>query len=159
MSSAIADGSHARMNGASITEGVELMPLDSPPVGAFQAMFAALDENSRAIIGPASPRPLVLPIHDRDGTITGGLWGTTLFDWLHIGLLVVPDHRRGRGIGTALVLAAETEARRRGCRGAHVDTFSFQAVRFYEKLGYTRFGVLKDYPPGHSQIYFCKRFD
>ena len=33
------------------------------------------------------------------------------------------------------------------------------SVDFYEKLGFTQFGTLQDYPPGHSQIYFCKRFD
>jgi hypothetical protein len=38
-----------------------------------------------------------------------------------------------------------------------LDTFSFQARGFYEKLGYCVFGTLDDYPPGHSRFYLTKR--
>jgi GNAT superfamily N-acetyltransferase len=82
-----------------------------------------------------------------------------MFEWLHVGLLFVPEAMRGQGAGTALMSAAEAEALRRGCRGAYVDTFSFQAAPFYQKLGFTLFGVLEDFPPGHSQLYFRKRFE
>jgi NADH:ubiquinone oxidoreductase subunit C len=39
-----------------------------------------------------------------------------------------------------------------------VSTFSFQAASFYERQGYALFGVLEDFPPGHSQLSFRKRF-
>ncbi len=118
-----------------------------------------LDASSRSLIGPAQPRLLVIPIRGNDGTLAGGFWGATMFEWLHVGLLFVPESLRGQGVGAALMATAEDEARKRGCRGAFVDTFSFQAAPFYEKLGYVRFGTLEDYPPGHSQIYFSKRFE
>ncbi len=135
------------------------VPTDSPAPGTFQTLVRALDESSRSLIGPAQPRLLVIPIHDSDGTVTGGFWGTTMFEWLHVGLLFVPESVRGRGVGSALMASAEMEARKRDCRGAHVDTFSFQAAPFYQKLGFTLFGVLEDYPPGHRQLYFRKTFD
>ncbi|MBV9813184.1 MAG: GNAT family N-acetyltransferase [Acetobacteraceae bacterium] len=91
--------------------------------------------------------------------MSGGFWGCTLFGWLSIQMLVVPPALRGSGIGTALMLTAEAEARARGCRGAYVDTFSFQAPGFYRKLGYREFGVLRDLPPGYEQVFFCKRLD
>jgi GNAT superfamily N-acetyltransferase len=122
-------------------------------------MVQALDASSRSVIGPAQPRLLVIPIQDQDGTVIGGFWGTTMYQWLHVGLLIVPESMRGQGVGTALMASAEAEARKRGCRGAHVDTFSFQAAPFYEKLGYSLFGILEDYPPGHSQLFFRKRFE
>ncbi len=31
-----------------------------------------------------------------------------------------------------------------------------QAPGFYERLGYTIFGTLEDYPPGHSRFFFRK---
>src|SRR6516165_7091346 len=39
---------------------------------------------------------------------------------------------------------------------AWLDTFSFQARGFYEKLGYEEFGRL-DYPPGHHRHFLRKR--
>ena len=53
---------------------------------------------------------------------------------------------------------AEREAIRRGCRGAWLDTYSFQARGFYERLGYTIFGTIDNYPPGHSRIFLKKTF-
>jgi len=73
--------------------------------------------------------------------------------------LFVPEKLRGLGVGSALMASAEAAARERGCRGAHVDTFSFQAAPFYRKLGFTLFGVLDDFPPGYSRLFFRKRFD
>jgi hypothetical protein len=51
---------------------------------------------------------------------------------------------------------AEREAIRRGCRGAWLDTFSFQARGFYERLGYTVFGTIAGCPPGHSRFFLKK---
>ena len=147
------------IGGGSTGDPIALVPTDSPAPGVFQAMVRVLDESSRAVIGPAQPRLLVIPIHDDKNAVIGGFWGTTMFEWLHVGLLFVPEAMRGRNVGSALMAAAEAEARQRGCRGAHVDTFSFQAAPFYQKLGFTLFGVLEDYPPGHRQLYFRKSFE
>jgi hypothetical protein len=45
---------------------------------------------------------------------------------------------------------------RRGCVGVWLDTFSFQARGFYEKLGYRVFGEVADYPPGHTRHFLKK---
>ena len=139
--------------------GPRLTPSDCPAPGTFAAIYAALDACSQPVIGPARPRLLVIPIHDDSGAVAGGLWGYTLFGWLHVQMLFIPEALRNRGAGTALMAAAEVEARARGCRGAHVDTFSFQAVGFYRKLGFAQFGELQDCPPGHARLFFCKRYD
>jgi len=135
------------------------VPSDRPAPGMFEAIFRALEASSHSLIGPAVTRWLVIPLYDEGGLVAGGFWGCTNFQWLHVQMLFVPTARRGRGVGAALLASAEAEARARGCRGAHVDTFSFQAVSFYRALGYTAFGALEDYPPGHRQIYFYKRFN
>jgi hypothetical protein len=55
---------------------------------------------------------------------------------------------------------AEQHARdQRGCIGARLDTWGFQAKPFYEALGYTVFGVLEDYPPGETEYLLAKRLD
>jgi GNAT superfamily N-acetyltransferase len=62
----------------------------------------------------------------------------------------------GTGLGRQMLLQAEQEAIARGCRGAWLDTYSFQARRFHERLGYAVFGILNDYPPGQKRIFLHK---
>ncbi len=69
----------------------------------------------------------------------------------------VPGAQRGQGLGTRILSMTEDEARARGCVGAWLDTHSWQARPFYEKLGYTAFAELPDYPPGHSRFFVQKR--
>ena len=134
-------------------------PSDAPPPGTFEAIYGALEASSLALIGPARPRLLVIPIRDDNGSVAGGLWSYTLFEWLHVQMLFVPEPLRHLGVGAALMASAEAEARDRGCRGVYVDTFSFQAAPFYQRIGFTQYGKLDDCPPGHDRMYFCKRFD
>jgi len=51
---------------------------------------------------------------------------------------------------------AEAEARADGCRYVHLDSHSFQAPDFYEKLGYEEFGRLSDSPLDHEQVLLWK---
>ena len=69
----------------------------------------------------------------------------------------VANSQRGLGLGRALMQAAEAEALRRGCRQVVLSTHSFQAPRFYERLGYVRQAVIEGEPAGHSNIVYAKR--
>jgi hypothetical protein len=53
----------------------------------------------------------------------------------------------------------ERQAQTRGCGASWLDTFSFQALDFYEALGYQRFGELADFPPGSSRYYLWKQLE
>jgi GNAT superfamily N-acetyltransferase len=146
--------------GSVVTVHVPLLAgSDHPEPGTFEAIFRALDASSAPVIGPTRPQLLVIALRDEDGRVAGGLWGATAFGWLHVQMLFVPERLRGHGLGARLMASAEAEARARGCLGAHVDAFSFQAAPFYRRLGYAPFGVLHDFPPGHDRVFFCKRFD
>lgn len=92
----------------------------------------------------------------RQGTVVGGAIGRTGWAWLYVGRLWVADDLRGAGLGSELMSALESAARERGCIGAWLDTFSFQARPFYEHLGYRQFGELCDFPPGHSRHFMAK---
>lgn len=89
--------------------------------------------------------------------VVGGLYGEISFGWLLIELLSIPDQMRTQGTGTRLMRAAEDLARERGCEGIWLDTFSFQAPGFYRKQGFTEFGHIADFPPGHKRHFFHKR--
>jgi len=84
-----------------------------------------------------------------------GLAGETYGGWLFIKYLWVHDDLRSLGFGRELMARAEERALERGCHSAWLDTFSFQARGFYEKLGYEEFGIL-DYPPNHKRHFIKK---
>ncbi|WP_437890152.1 GNAT family N-acetyltransferase [Phytobacter sp. V91] len=90
--------------------------------------------------------PLGVFCRDAEGTMTGGLIGSRKGEWLCISYLWVSETVRGTGLGTELMRAAEKEAVQHGCLNAMVDTFSFQALPFYQKLGYHLKMTLDDFP-------------
>jgi len=57
----------------------------------------------------------------------------------------------GQGLGRRLPRAAENRAWQLGCLGAYLETFEYRARSCYAKEGYTVYGTLDDYPPGHCQ--------
>lgn len=100
---------------------------------------------------------LAIFIRDVKGEMVAGLYGYTHWGWLFISHLWVAESIRGQDYGTELMMQAEQEALGRGCRHAYVDTYDFQALGFYQKLGYEVFGVLEDFPAGHSRYFLQKR--
>jgi GNAT superfamily N-acetyltransferase len=100
--------------------------------------------------------PLKIFARHATGELIAGLLGETYWRWLHISILWVHEHHRHKGLGQQLIARAESEAMKRGCRHAHVDTLDFQAPEFYRQLGYTVWGVLDDLPPGHQRIFLRK---
>ena len=107
---------------------------------------------------PARWAPLALTLHEPGNpAILGGLYGACFYDWCVIRLLVIPPAARGQRLGTQLMARAEAFARAQSCIGVWLDTFSFQARPFYEKLGYTPFAELPDHPVGGSRTFLQKR--
>lgn len=121
-----------------------------------QAILAPLRAYNDSQAGPSQGRPLVIQVKDPMGATLGGLWGYTGYGWLFTQLLVVPESLRGQGVGTQLMQLAETEAITRGCHSAWLDTFEFQARGFYERLGYSCFAELPNYPVGFSRFFMKK---
>jgi GNAT superfamily N-acetyltransferase len=110
-----------------------------------------------AVTGLDAYHPLAIFLKDEHGEILGGVLGHLWGQWLHITILWLAELVRGHGYGRQLLLAAETYARERGCRHVKLETFSFQARSFYEKLGYEVFATLEDCPVGHREYFLRKR--
>lgn len=105
----------------------------------------------------ARGRDIHVLAHDDAGETVAGLIGHTHWNWMFVKILWVSESCRGQGLGKRMLEAAEKEAIARGCRHVHLDTFSFQALPFYQSLGYTIFGQLEDYPEGHTRYFLQKR--
>jgi GNAT superfamily N-acetyltransferase len=91
------------------------------------------------------------------GRVVGGLFGRTAWDYLKIELLYIAPELRGGGWGKKIISAAEEEAVRRDCKAGWAAPFSFQAVSFYQRMGYTVVGTLDDYPLGHQRVFLQKK--
>lgn len=100
--------------------------------------------------------PLGVFFEDENSKKLAGLTGETFGNWLCIRFLFVSERFRGKGIGSRLLETAEKEAKRRGCKYAFVDTFSFQAPAFYKKHGYQEVFVLEEYPYTGKRHYYTK---
>jgi len=131
----------------------------TPGEAERQAILAPLVAFNDAAVGATERHTVAIVIRDAAGAIVGGLWGTTGYRWLFVQYLVVPESMRGQGRGRELMHAAEAEGRRLGCVGLWLDTFSFQARGFYERIGYRCVGRIDDYPPGEARFFLCKRID
>ena len=134
---------------------MKIEPVTEPDDALRRAIQAPLSAYNDACGGPSGHQTLALAVRDGSDSVCGGLWGHTAYGWLYTQLLVVPAAARGQGLGRALMLAAEAEARKRGCAHAWVDTI-FGARGFYERLGYTVFGELAEHPPGFTRSFLKK---
>jgi GNAT superfamily N-acetyltransferase len=129
---------------------------DQPDPADLSLIGDNLREYNREQVGASGFQRLAVFLRDESGAIAGGLVGGTYWGWLHVDLLWVREDLRHLRQGSALLQAAEQAAIERGCCGSHLDTFSFQALGFYLKHGYTVFGELEGIPPGHSQYFLRK---
>ena len=108
-----------------------------------------------AATGLTDGRLLSVILRDEAGVLAG-VFGHTWGGVLEVRYLWVREDMRRRGYGRRLLAAAEEEAVRRGCTQATLDTHSFQAPEFYQRLGYEVYGVMDHYPRGHSKLHLKK---
>jgi len=135
------------------------MSVEQDPTPAdLKVIESALVEHNEAKSEPRNYTPVAIFLRNAEGQIVGGLRGVTVWGWLFVSQLWVAENFRGQDYGSKLMEAAEREAKSRGCYGAYVDTFSFLALDFYRKVGYTIFGQLEDFPKGHTRYFLSKMF-
>lgn len=130
----------------------------TPSADDRAAILKPLRAHNNVAAGDPKAETFALLVRDEiTNEVTGGLYGEIFYRWLYIELLAVPEQARGEGIGSRLMEMAEALAREKSCVGIWLDTFDFQAPDFYKRLGFTEFGRLDDFPPGHQRFYLHKR--
>jgi len=104
----------------------------------------------------AESEPLNLYVEDEKGNLMAGLGAETFGDWWGIEYLFVKEESRGQGIGSKLLQEVESEAKKRNCQFAFVNTYQFQAPDFYKRHGYKEVFTLQDYPYTGQRFYYQK---
>jgi GNAT superfamily N-acetyltransferase len=92
---------------------------------------------------------------DEDRARVGVVYGRFFAGWCGVTDLAVDEKARGKGVGKALMLYVEEVARSKSMQGIYLTTISFQAPKFYEKIGYTCYATLDNYAGG-QRLHFKK---
>lgn len=100
---------------------------------------------------------LFLFVRNTTKDIIGGLRASGYWNTLHIEIVWLDDAHRKQGIGTELMKKAEVFAIEKCYSNIFLDTTSWQAKGFYEKLGYELVATIPDRPKGCATYYFNKR--
>ena len=135
----------------------EIHVTDAPLDGEVEGLEEEINRFNCDVTGYRDGRWLAAFLRDADGSLRAGLAGHTWGGCCEIKFLFVREAERRSGLGSALLRAAEREARARGCAQVVLSTHSFQAPRFYARHGYEEVGRADGYPRGHAQIFLRKR--
>jgi ribosomal protein S18 acetylase RimI-like enzyme len=111
---------------------------------------------NREMTGDEGPRTVAAFLRDEEGRVVGGVQGDLWGRAMHITALWVDENHRGRGYGSKLIGTLENYASEHGHPLVYLETTSFQALPFYESLGYQIFGELPEISKGHT-LYFLKK--
>ena len=82
-------------------------------------------------------RPFSIFIKDQEQNVLGGVSGTAFYGSLYVDSLWIDKMLRHQGWGTKLMREAEKIGRERGARFVTLNTMDWEALPFYEKLGYS----------------------
>ena len=135
-------------------EEYNIVKVDKPEWGVIGGGISNFNKEQA---GDDNGQNLCFVLQAPNQEIVGGVIGATYWDWFYVDLMWIKEELRGHGHGHRLLTLAEDEARKRGAKKAHLDTFSFQAPEFYKQHGYQVFGELQDFPPGHQRYFLTKQ--
>jgi predicted acetyltransferase len=100
--------------------------------------------------------PFSFFMKNTEGKTLAGIKGVSLYGCLYIDLLWVSPEHRHKGYGMNLVQAAEDLGRQRNCTFVCLSTMDWEALPFYQKLGYeiefTRLGYQRN-----SKMYLLRK--
>ena len=134
-----------------------ILELDEHP--RTEDLLVVLDgvrEFNRDQTGNELPRQVAYFLREESGQIVGGVRGSLWGRSTHIDALWVDAAHRARGYGSKLMKAIEAYAATREHPLMYLETASFQALPFYEGLGYRVFGELPEISKGHT-LYFLSK--
>ncbi|GIU13338.1 N-acetyltransferase [Shewanella sp. c952] len=125
----------------------------------FDALVAGLRQHRNEKIGDEDTQPLSVVARDDAGKIIGGVTGRSIYKNFLIEVVWVDKAARGSGLGRQLMLQAEEQAKQRGCLAAQLDTLSFQAPQFYQKLGFEVVGTVPEFAGSPARYFMLKRYE
>jgi GNAT superfamily N-acetyltransferase len=135
---------------------VEFHVEDLPDPLDIDLLETRIRREASAAMGLGNEVDLAIFVRE-EGEVVAGISGWTWGDCCELQSLWVEPSLRGRGLGSKLLAAAETEAAARGCVQTVHFTYEFQAGTLYDRNGYTLVARVKDFPSGTDVLWYHKR--
>ena len=119
-------------------------------------------ENCEWILNNTEEKPQKTKYHNfgvyDNNKLIGGAIGYIEWKWYFLDQLYIDEEYRKSGIGTKIINKIEQYAKENRLLGVRIETWSFQARGFYEKMGYQVYATFEDCPPGTIYYFLRKRF-
>lgn len=101
-------------------------------------------------------RTFCFSMEDSQKKILAGVNGVVYYGCLYVDMLWVNSELRGKGCGLRLMQEAEAFGKKQGCSFATVNTMDWEALPFYQKLGYVIEFVREGYDK-NSKMYMLRK--
>ncbi len=129
-----------------------------PPKDLTEQVYQGLFEFNRPHFPQEPIHKIGCFLYQDDGELVAGLYGDLFTSSLFIETIWVEAECRGQGLGRQLLQHTEEQVREHGVSDLFLDTYSFQAAGFYQKLGFKQVGCYRDFPTrGVDKLFFQKR--
>lgn len=130
-----------------------------PDPAAVEAVRRGLVAYNEQFTGEIPQTSVAAFVRDNTGRVRGGATGYIGWGWLYVERLWVDEALRGNGVGRELMARIERLALAEGITRFQLGTTSFQALEFYQGIGYEVFAELHDHPPGFTDYFLKKTID
>lgn len=135
---------------------MKLTPPLPPSDNDFKALKSGLNSYNESFTGDVFNETIASFVKNDMGEMVGGILAEINWSWLHIKGLWLAENIRTNGWGSKLIQQFEEYAISKGVFNIRLETTTFQALGFYQKLGYSTFGELPDMPPGYTSYFLHK---
>jgi GNAT superfamily N-acetyltransferase len=110
---------------------------------AVERAFVDRDRTSADEIAAMARKGTFFVVDDEDGLLAAMYLERRGADRVYLGMLSIQPSKQGRGLGRAMMAAAETQAREWGCRAIDIRILSLRTELppFYRALGFVETGI------------------
>ncbi len=138
------------------SQSYRLIHEDHPDSIQERILFEGLNAEAFRAKGFNPMRTFGIFIKDQADQIVGGATGLIYYGCLYVDMLWLQKELRYQGWGSQLMLEAEKIGKEKKCSFATVNTMDWEAVDFYQKLGYQIEYIREGYDK-NSKMYFLRK--
>lgn len=132
----------------------KIIQSESAALGSL--LFEGVCEEAKQAKGMSRMASFGLSLLDEADKIVGGAQGVIYYGCLYVDMLWVDKRLRSQGWGAKLMAEAEMIGRNQHCTFATVNTMDWEALPFYQKIGYEIEFIRKGYEK-ESKLYMLRK--